>query len=158
MVAFSTMGVPPFVPYMRLWCHGFMRQTTLFLMLGGAGMAAGGCTPSDPVAAAAGTFVDHYYVQLDLAGARPFATGLALAKLDHEQELLAGIAAAQASGKPSVHYSMVEEGATNNGQQRSFLYELTITFADAQVTRLALVTMHRDSAQNWRVANFEELR
>ena len=42
--------------------------------------------------------------------------------------------------------------------QRSYLFELTISFSDAQVVRMALVTLQGNGANDWKVANFEELR
>ena len=123
-----------------------------------AGGLLPGCEPQDPAEAAAGRFVDRYYVELDLTAARPHATGLALAKLTREAELLAGIDAPAKAGKPTIHYKLVEESGTSGPDQRSFLYELTILFADAQVTRMALVTLQQDPGGAWRVANFEELR
>lgn len=122
------------------------------------GLAGAGCEAGDPAEAAARRFVDRYYVELDLKAARPYATGLALAKLTREEELLAGIDAPASAGKPSVHYRLVEQSPEAMPSQRSYLFELTISFSDAQVVRLALVTLQGDGANEWKVANFEELR
>jgi hypothetical protein len=61
------------------------------------------------------------------------------------------------AGKPTVHYRLLEESGTSGPDQRSFLFELTISFTDAQVTRMALVTLQQNGAGAWQVANFEEL-
>jgi hypothetical protein len=128
------------------------------LLLALGGLLLPGCEPADPAQSAAGLFVDRYYVELDLAAARPYATGLALAKLTREAELLAGIDAPVNAGKPTVHYRLLEESGTSGPDQRSFLFELTISFTDAQVTRMALVTLQQNGAGAWQVANFEELQ
>ena len=159
MIPLQTMRIPA-----RSWIGKPARPLGLtgmlwasaFVGLLGAGLAA--CEPTDPAHAAAGVFVDRYYVELDLAAARPHATGLALAKLTREAELLAGIDAPASAGKPTVNYQMIEESETSAPGQRSFLFELTISFTDAQVNQLALVTLQSDDSGVWQVANFEELR
>lgn len=133
-----------------------MRFVGLLGLLGLPGVLAAGCEAEDPARAVAARFVDHYYVELDLAAALPDATGLAHAKLLREQELLAGIDAPADAGRPSVYYRFLEEGEAG-ATRRSFLYELTITFSDAHVVREALVTVREDEAGRWRVANFREL-
>ena len=52
----------------------------------------------------------------------------------------------------------VEQSPGVSPSQRSYLFELTISFADAVVTRMALVTLQAESGDQWKVANFEELR
>jgi hypothetical protein len=116
-----------------------------------------GCEPRDPAKAAAARFVDRYYVEIDLVAAIPYATGLALDKLETERELLEGIDAPLSAGKPSVHYRFLREGESRHAGRRSFLYELTITFTDSQVVRQALVTVQQQPDASWRVANFQEL-
>lgn len=119
-------------------------------------LLSAGCEAQDPARAVGARFVDHYYVELDLAEAMPWATGLALEKLEREKKLLDGIDAPANAGKPSVYYRFVEESASQ-ASQRSFLYELTISFSDASVVREALVTLREGDDGRWRVANFQEL-
>ena len=128
------------------------------VLLALAALVHAGCEAQDPAEAAARRFVDRYYVELDLKAARPYATGLALAKLTREEELLAGIDAPASAGKPSVHYRLVEQSPQAMPSRRRYLFELTISFSDAQVVRMALVTLQDDGANDWKVANFEELR
>ena len=148
------MGVPVGSRVGRAWGR---RAGSLVLGLW-AGLLLAGCEPTDPAESAARLFVDRYYVELDLKAARPYATGLALAKLTREEELLAGIDAPVSAGKPSVHYRLVEQSPEVTASQRSYLFELTISFSDAQVIRMALVTLQAEAGGAWKVANFEELR
>ena len=55
-----------------------------------AGGLLPGCEPQDPAEAAAGRFVDRYYVELDLTAARPHAW--TVAALDREIMAFASLA------------------------------------------------------------------
>jgi hypothetical protein len=137
--------------------YGYLRPLVVACLTVLSVLLLVACEPRDPAQASAARFVDRYYVEIDLVAAMPYATGLALDKLVKEQELLEGIGVPLAAGKPSVHYRFVEEGASVHAERRSFLYELTIIFSDAQVVRQALVTVQQQPDASWRVANFQEL-
>ncbi|MFP6664962.1 MAG: hypothetical protein VCC00_12220 [Deltaproteobacteria bacterium] len=137
--------------------YGFLRSLVFVCLAAVLVLSISACESRDPAQAAASRFVDSYYVEIDLKAAMPYATGLAFNKLVTEQELLEGIGVPLAAGKPTVHYRFVEEGASRHAERRSFLYELTITFSDAQVVRQALVTVQQQPDRSWRVANFQEL-
>lgn len=120
-------------------------------------LALQACEPADPARAGAERFIDRYYVEIDLLAARQHAAGLARVKLDREMELLEGIDAPEASGKPDVNYRFLDEHAGSDAGHRGFLYELKISFAGGDpVVRRALVTV-RESAGEWRVVNFQEM-
>lgn len=115
------------------------------------------CTSNDPARAAADRFVDRYYVEIDLPRARDEAVGLARDKVEREMKLLEGVAPAEESVRPSIHYRFLEKQDAEGRDRRGYLYELTITFHGGdKVQRRALVTVRQDEGV-WHAANFQEI-
>lgn len=115
-----------------------------------------GCSSDDPARAAAERFVDHYYVEIDLTGAREEASGLARAKVEREMKLLEGVTPPEESSRPRVHYRFLEQEEPGR-DRRGFIYELTISFDGGdQVQRRTLVTVGREEG-GWRAVNFQEI-
>lgn len=99
-------------------------------------------------------FVDQHYVQIDLAAAKPFCTGLALKKLEDEQRLTQGQAIDDSTRKPTVRYRLTDK--KQDGDGASFVFEGTIHVDDAgKFTRKWMVTTRREG-EAWKVSNFEE--
>jgi hypothetical protein len=99
-------------------------------------------------------FVDQHYVQIDLQAAKPFCTGLALQKLEHEQQLTEGQTIDASTRKPTIRYRLLEK--KEDGDHATFVFEGTIDVEDAgKFTRKWLVTTRREGAL-WKVSNFEE--
>lgn len=118
--------------------------------------SAAACTSDDPARAAAERFVDQYYVEIDLPGAREESTGLARAKVEKEIALLQGQAPAEDAVRPRIHYRFLEQQEPGR-DRRGFVYELTISFdGGEQFQRRALVTVREDEGV-WRAVNFQEL-
>lgn len=117
---------------------------------------AAGCTSDDPARAAAERFVDQYYVEIDLPGAREESVGLARAKVERELKLLEGVAPAEDALRPRIHYRFLEQQDPGR-DRRGFVYELTISFdGGEQVQRRTLVTV-REEEGAWHAVNFQEL-
>ncbi|MFI5398160.1 MAG: hypothetical protein ACHQ9S_21705 [Candidatus Binatia bacterium] len=99
-------------------------------------------------------FVDQHYVRIDLEAAKPFCTGLALKKLQNEQQLTQGQAIDESTRKPTVRYRLVQK--TDEADHGSFVFEGTIQVEDAgQFSRKWLVSTRREG-DLWKVSNFEE--
>lgn len=99
-------------------------------------------------------FVDQHYVQINLEGAKPYCTGVALKKLQDEQRLTQGQAIDESTRKPTVRYRLIQK--TDEADQGSFVFEGTIQVEDAgQFVRKWLVSTRRDG-NGWKVSNFEE--
>lgn len=99
-------------------------------------------------------FLDQHYVHIDLQGAMPFCTGLALQKLHDEQRLTQGQQIDESTRKPTVHYRLLE--SKDDAEHPTFVFEGTIDVEDAgQFKRKWLITTRRDGDQ-WKVSNFEE--
>jgi hypothetical protein len=116
-----------------------------------AGCRAGADTPQGT----AERFVDAHYVDIDLAAAKPFCVGPALAKVEEEQRLTSGQVIDESTRKPRVHYSLLEK--KEDGADRvSFMFEGSIRVEDAGTfTRKWMVTTRKE-ADGWRVSNFDE--
>lgn len=155
------MAWPTVRPVRRGRTSGVDEAARLRLGLVSAGLLLGlwlgGCEPTDPARAGAEGFIDRYYVEIDLPAARAHASGLATVKLDREMELLEGVDAPEAGGKPQVNYRFLEERDGSDTATRGFLYELTIRFdGGGTVVRRSLVTVQQDG-DAWRVSNFQEI-
>jgi hypothetical protein len=118
-------------------------------------LVAGCRAGADTAQGTAERFVDAHYVEINLAAAKGFCVGPALAKVEDEQRLVAGQTIDETTRKPHVAYTLVqkrEEGA----DRVSFVFEGTIRVEGADTfTRKWLVTTRRE-AEGWRVANYVE--
>lgn len=101
------------------------------------------------------SFVDQHYVNIRLAEAKPFCTGLALRKIEEEQRLTAGQTIDESTRLPTIRYRLLEE--RTDAQTASFVFEGTIHVegADAFVRRWIVTTRQLEGA--WKVSNFEEM-
>lgn len=99
-------------------------------------------------------FVDQHYVQINLAAAEPFCTGLALKKVHDELRLTQGQVIDESTRKPTVHYRLMEK--KEDGDHASFVFEGTIRLDAAdKFTRKWIITTRNDG-DLWKVSNFEE--
>jgi hypothetical protein len=114
-----------------------------------------GCR-SDPTSARgiAEQFVDQHYVRIDLRAAKPFCSGLALKKLEHEQYLTAGQTIDEATRLPTVRYTLLQENAA--GETASFVFEGTIHAPDSDPFKRKWIITTRQTEGAWKVSNFEE--
>jgi hypothetical protein len=99
-------------------------------------------------------FVDQYYVQINLAAAKPLCAGLAAKKLEEEERLTAGQAIDESTRKPLIRYSLIDK--KEEGDRPSFVFEGRIQVDGADTfTRKWIVTTRREG-EAWKVSNFEE--
>lgn len=99
-------------------------------------------------------FVDQHYVEIDLAAAKPFCTGLALKKIEEEQRLTAGQAIDESTRKPQVRYKLIDK--KEDADRPTFVFEGSIHVDGADTfTRKWIVSTRRDGPV-WKVSNFEE--
>ena len=133
-------------------CSGFPRTVTASLLIA---LTLAACRADEHSArGVADRFVDQHYVEINLAAAKPFCTGLALKKVEDEQRLTAGQPIDESTRKPSVHYRLVE--TKEDGDTATFVYEGTIRVEDAgKFMRKWMITTRR-TGERWMVSNFEE--
>ncbi len=99
-------------------------------------------------------FVDQYYVQINLAAAKPLCAGLAARKLEEEERLTAGQSIDESTRKPLIRYSLIDK--KEEGDRPSFVFEGRIQVDGADTfTRKWIITTRREG-DAWRVSNFEE--
>jgi len=111
---------------------------------------------SDPQSArgVAERFVDQYYVAINLDSAKPFCAGVALQKLQKEQQLTQGQVIDESTRKPTIHYRLIDK--QGDAEHPAFVFEGTIQVEDAgSFTRKWLISTRRDG-DAWKVSNFEE--
>lgn len=115
-----------------------------------------GCRP-DPSTprGTAERFIDAHYVAIDLKAALPYTSGIARSKVEHELDLVKGVAIDETTLKPVVHYTLLEEHPDTEGGAK-FLYrgDITIDGSDG-FERRWLVTV-RQETDGWRVTNYQE--
>ncbi len=128
-----------------------MPRCTLFCLA----LLAGACRPDEHTPqGVAERFVDQYYVQMNLAAARPLCAGLALKKLQEGQRLTQGQAIDESTRKPLVRYRLIDK--REDGDHPSFVFEGHISVEGADTfTRKWIVTTRREG-EAWKVSNFEE--
>jgi hypothetical protein len=112
---------------------------------------------SDPNSArgVAEGFVDQHYVNMRLADARPFCTGLALRKIEEEQRLTAGQVIDDSTRLPTIRYRLLDERA--DAQTANFVFEGTIHVEGADVFVRRWIITTRQTEGTWKVSNFEEM-
>jgi hypothetical protein len=133
------------------------RAASLRVWLGGAAMmlvVACHPDPSTPRGTAEG-FLDAHYVHIDLPAALPLTSGVARHKVESEIELVKGITIDDATRKPTVHYSLLEEHP-DGSEAVSYVYRGSIAVEGAEsFERRWLVTVRREP-EGWRVTNYQE--
>ncbi len=133
------------------------RAASLRVWLSGAAMLlAVAChpDPATPRGTAEG-FLDAHYVHIDLPSALPFTSGVARHKVESEIELVKGITIDDATRKPTVHYSLLEE-RPDGAEAVSYVYRGSVAVEGADsFERRWLVTVRREP-EGWRVTNYQE--
>ena len=119
-------------------------------------VAGAGCR-ADPSTArgTAERFLDAHYVEIDLPKALPYTSGLARQKVEHEIDLVKGVAIDDTTLKPIVRYALLEEHPDEEGGSK-FLYrgKIMVDGSDG-FERRWLVTV-RQEAPGYRVTNYQE--
>lgn len=101
-------------------------------------------------------FLDAHYVEIDLAGALPYTSGLARDKVEHEMALVKGVSIDDTTFKPIVRYAFLQENPDDEGGVR-FLYRGKILVdGGGGFERRWLVTVRQEPA-GYRVTNYQEL-
>jgi hypothetical protein len=119
--------------------------------------ASAGCR-ADPSTArgTAERFLDAHYVEIDLATALPYTSGVARRKVEEEMELVKGVHIDDTTLKPVVRYSLAEERPDGEGGTK-FLYNARILVEGGEgFDRRWLVTI-RQEPEGYRVTNYQEL-
>jgi len=114
------------------------------------------CQPGDDALRAAENFADEHYVNIDLAAAKQYTTGLATKKVEEEQTLVADNKIDESTAKPNVHYKLLERRPEGDDRV-TFLFEGEARGEDASdvfVRKWLLTVKLEDGA--WKVSNFHD--
>jgi hypothetical protein len=131
-----------------------VRSAQPTFLLGLLALAA--CRPgTDTAQGTAERFVDAHYVNINIAEAKPFCVGPALAKIEDEQRLTAGQVIDDSTRKPHVGYQLLEK-REEGADRASFLFEGSTRVEDGGTfTRKWMIITRREPA-GWRVSNYDE--
>ena len=132
--------------------HIIATAAVVAIALVGAGCRA------DPSTArgTAERFLDAHYVEIDLARALPYTSGLAREKVEQEMALVKGVSIDDTTLKPIVRYVFLQEHADEEGGVK-FLYRGKILVdGGGGFERRWLVTVRQEAA-GYRVTNYQEL-
>src|SRR5262249_14777435 len=99
-------------------------------------------------------FIAAHYMAIDLKGAEPLCTGLALDKLHEEMKLTQGQKIDDSTRKPVIHYKLKAE---RDGSDRvEYVFRATIDVPDGgEFEKNWMITARKEGAI-WKVSNFSE--
>jgi hypothetical protein len=101
-------------------------------------------------------FIDQYYVQIDLAAAKGFCTGLAVQKIEEQQRLTAGQHIDESTQKPLVRYKLIE--TREDGSNRvAYLFQGSVRAPGADTFNPKWLVSTRREGTAWKVSNFSEM-
>ena len=99
-------------------------------------------------------FIDQHYVAINLKGAEPYCTGLALDKLHEEMKLTAGQHIDDTTRKPVVHYKLTAQ--RESPDHIEFLFRATIEVPDGGSFQKNWMITARKDGDAWKVSNYSE--
>ncbi len=126
----------------------------MFVTLAIVVIVANGCTPRNSARGVVDDFIDQHYVAINLRGAEPYCTGLALDKLHQEMALTSGQSIDDTTRKPTVHYKLTAERDSPDHIQ--FLFRATIEVPDGGSFHKNWMITARRLGDIWKVSNYSE--
>ena len=112
------------------------------------------CGPKNPSEQIAKQFMEAYYVKMDPKAAAAVSTGLAAEKLQHQLELLQGVAPDPSRDKPQVDFRLASTPPAGAADEASYIYEVHSNAEDIG-GRKVFVKMRQESGK-WTVSQFTE--
>ncbi|MFO1462763.1 MAG: hypothetical protein U1F66_03230 [bacterium] len=116
-------------------------------------LTMGACAKAPESEQAAKAFMEAYYVKLDPKAAQGLSSGLAAEKLNHQVQLLQGVAPDPASDKPKVEFRLASKGPAADNEA-SYIYEVHSNAEDIG-GRKVFVKLRQDGGK-WSVSQFTE--
>lgn len=102
----------------------------------------------------ASSFVDQYYVKVDLSQAKKLTGGLATRKIEQEQALLQGVSPAGGTSRRDVTYRFLEK--RDEGERILFVCDLAIKGRGVPtLKKRALLSVGKIEGA-WRITNFRD--
>ncbi len=126
----------------------------LAILLLGATLVFPACGKTSDADSTASSFVDQYYVKVDLMGAKQFTDGLATRKVEQEQALLQGQSAGEGAKQRDVTYRLLEK--RDEGEHIFFVYDLSVKGQGVPtLKKRSLISVGRVGGA-WRITNFRD--
>lgn len=130
-----------------------MVRTVLALCLA-VFLAIAACSRADSPESIARSFVEQYYVQPDLPGAKALADGLARAKIEDQEALVRAAPRPDGAAGRTVSYSLYM--TRRKGEDKVFfVYDLAISVDRRVMKKRAFIHTTRVQ-EGWRVTNFQD--
>lgn len=130
--------------------HGLL---TVLLLAATAVLSA--CGKASDAEATASSFVERYYVKVDLIMAKQLTDGLATRKIEQEQALLQGSGGdAGGTRKRDVAYHLLEK--REDGDHWFFVYDLSITGHGVPTLKKRSLLSLGKRGDGWRITNFRD--
>lgn len=112
------------------------------------------CTSRNSPRGVVDDFIDQHYVAINLKGAEPYCTGLALDKLHEEMKLTAGQHIDDSTRKPVVHYKLTAQ--REEADHIEFLFRATIEVPEGGSFQKNWMITARKDGDSWKVSNYSE--
>ncbi len=125
----------------------------LFLLLGAAVLSPS-CSNASDSGSTASSFVDQYYVKVDLPHAKRLTDGLATRKIEQEQALLQGVSVGEGAKHRDVTYRLLEK--RDEGEHVFFVYDLVVKGQGVPVLKKRSLIAVGKVGGTWRVTNFRD--
>lgn len=130
------------------------QLAAMFVALAILVIVANGCTPRNSARGVVDDFIDQHYVAINLKGAEPYCTGLALDKIHQEMALTSGQNIDDTTRKPTVHYKLTAERDSPDHIQ--FLFRATIEVPEGGTFQKNWMITARRTGDTWKVSNYNE--
>jgi hypothetical protein len=117
-------------------------------------IAAAGCVSKNSARGVVDDFIDQHYVAINLKGAEPYCTGLALDKIHSEMKLTSGQEIDDSTRKPVVHYKLTAQRDAQDHVE--YLFRATIEVPDGGTFHKNWMITARKSGDSWKVSNYSE--
>jgi hypothetical protein len=130
------------------------RQAPIFVALVIVVIVANGCPRRNSARGVVDDFIDQHYVAINLKGAEPYCTGLALDKIHQEMALTSGQNIDDSTRKPTVHYKLTAERDSPDHIQ--FLFRATIEVPEGGTFQKNWMITARRTGDTWKVSNYNE--
>ncbi len=124
-----------------------------FLLLG-ATVFIPGCGHTVDADSTASSFVDQYYVKVDLPRAKKFTDGLATRKIEQEQALLQGASTGEGGKRRDVTYRLLEK--RDEGEHIFFVYDLAVKGRGVPTLKKRSLISVGKVGGAWRITNFRD--
>ncbi len=118
-------------------------------------IACAACAPAEGPESMAESFVERYYVHVDLPKARALAYGLARRKIEEEERLLEAVTRPAGAADRGVSFSLYT--TRKMGEDKIFFVYDIIISVDRQVMKKRATIAAGRIEGGWRVTNFQEV-